>query len=167
MDRVIRLLDAVNESAGKIISWFATILVWVICVDVVIRYLFDFTYIWINEIEIYFFAFLFLLSAGFAFQRDKHVRVDMFYSNWSEKRKAWVNLVGGILFLLPWSMVIIYVSYKYALNSWNIGEGSPQPGGLPALYILKFSIPIAFSLLFLQALSSILQSLKILTRTNI
>ncbi len=166
MKKLITLIDRINEVVGNGVSWLTSILVWVVCIDVLFRYVFDFSFIWINELEIYFFAFVFLLGAGYAFQQGKHVRVDMLYTNWSEKRKAWVNLVGAILLLIPWTTLIIWVGYKYALNSWNIGEASPQPGGLPALYILKFSIPVAFLFLLLQAVSSLLSSILTIQQVN-
>jgi len=111
------------------------------------------------ELEIYLFAFSFLLAVGYAFKHDKHVRVDLFYSNFSVKKKAWVNFLGGILFLVPWCVVSIIGCVKYANISWRIGEVSQQPGGLPAVYLLKFSIVVGFVLLLIQATASILKSL--------
>lgn len=128
------------------------------------RYVFDFTLIWVIELEIYFFAFLFLIGSAYAFKHDKHVRVDVFYQKKSEKGKAWINLLGGLFFLLPWCAIVLWVSYNYAWFSLQMNEGSAQPGGLPALYILKFSISIAFALLLLQCIASILKSLIIIRK---
>jgi len=126
------------------------------------RYLFDRSFIWLVELEIYFFAFSFMLIGGYAFKYDKHVRVDVFYSNWSAKKKAWVNLLGGLFFLLPWSIISILVCNRYALTSFKLGESSAQAGGLPALYILKFCIVLGFVFLFLQGIASILNSIQII-----
>ena len=160
------LLDKINEQVGQAVSWFTALLVGLICIDVLMRYLFNFSLIWMGELEIYFFALCFLLGSGYAFKHDKHVRVDLFYSKFSEKGKARVNLIGGLLFLVPWTIIIIIVASRYAFFSFKIGESSPQVGGLPALYILKFSIVAGFILLLLQGISSILQSILTLMDKN-
>ena len=165
MESIVAFIENITERTGKAISWLSLLLVLLICADVFMRYVFDFTLIWVIELEIYFFAFLFLIGSAYAFKHDKHVRVDVFYQNKSEKGKAWINLIGGVLFLLPWCLIVIWVSYNYAWFSLQMNEGSPQPGGLPALYILKFSICIAFILLLMQAIASILKSL-IIIRSN-
>lgn len=165
MESIVAFIENITERTGKAISWLSLLLVLLICADVFMRYVFDFTLIWVIELEIYFFAFLFLIGSAYAFKHDKHVRVDVFYQNKSKKGKAWINLLGGLFFLLPWGLIIIWVSYNYAWFSLQMNEGSPQPGGLPALYILKFSICIAFILLCLQAIASILKSV-IIIRSN-
>ncbi|BAV95020.1 TRAP transporter small permease subunit [Ichthyobacterium seriolicida] len=159
MLRIIKLLDDINNKVGEIISWFVVVLMIVICIDVIMRYLFDFTFIWVTEIETYLFGSSFILASGYTYLHDKHVRVDVFYSKWSDKTKAIINLIGNIFFLLPWSLIIIICSWEFAYMSFSIGERSPQPGGLPALYILKFSITVGFTLLFIQGISSVLKSI--------
>ena len=114
------------------------------------------------ELEIYLFAFSFLLAAGYAFKHDKHVRVDLFYSNFSEKKKAYVNLLGAILFLIPWCLISIIACLKYANISWRIGEVSQQAGGLPMVYLLKFSLALGFILLLIQAFASVIRSILII-----
>lgn len=158
-------IDNLNEKIGRWVDYFAILLVLLIFIDVLGRYIFNTTYIWMIELEIYCFAFIFILGAGYAFKHDKHVRVDVFYSKWSDKGKAWVNLIGGILFLAPWCWVVLNVSWPYAVDAWLINERSPQAGGLPALYILKFSIFVGFFLLTLQAIASILKSLLVVLDT--
>lgn len=111
------------------------------------------------EIELYLFAIIFLIGSAYAFQKDQHVRVDVFYSKMSEKNQARVNLVGGLLFLLPWTIIMIYIGQRYFVKSWLIGESSSQPDGLPALYIKKGLLVLAFVFLFLQGLSSVLKSI--------
>ena len=160
MEFVIKTIDGLNERAGKFISNFNHLLVLLICVDVVMRYLFNFSKIWIMEIELYFYSFIFLIGSAYAFRHQKHVRVDLFYSKMSGKGKAIVDLIGGLLFLSPWCLVIMIVSFDYAWSSFITNESSSQPGGLSGLYILKFSIFIGFTLLFLQGISSILKSIS-------
>ncbi len=157
--RVANVLSSINELIGKTIAWLTTCLVLFMCFDVVRRYLFNETAVWITEMEWHIFAFIFLLSAGYALKHDKHVRVDLFYANFSPKRKAWINLIGTIAFLIPWCWIIIMASYNYAHNSYMINESSPDPGGLPARYIIKFSITLGFILLLIQAVALLLESL--------
>lgn len=159
INRIIELLEGFNERVGRIISWGAVLMVCVISLDVICRYLFQFTFIWIVELEIYLFGFMFLLGSAYTFKHGKHVRVDVFYSKLSEKGKAIIDLVGGVLFLIPWCYIVITTSWKYAYSSFLVGEGSPQPGGLPFLYILKFSIVLGFLFLILQGLANILKSI--------
>ena len=137
-------------------------MVWLICIDVLMRYCFNFTLIWIVELENYFFAMCFLLASGYAFKHDIHVRVDVFYANFSERKKAMTNLLGGIFLLLPWSIISTYVCFNYFLKSYRLGETSSQPGGLPALYLLKFILFLGFYLLIIQAVVSIYRSWEVL-----
>ncbi|WP_254514196.1 TRAP transporter small permease subunit [Aquimarina sp. EL_43] len=89
-----------------------------------------------------------------------------FYTKLSRKGKAWVDLLGGALLLIPWCYVVIVSSWYYGLSSFMIGEGSPQPGGLPALYILKFCITLGFVFLLLQGISHMLKSIQIIFNKN-
>ncbi len=162
MKKTISFLEMINEKIGDMVSWVAIFMVVVISLDVIIRYLFQFTFIWIVEIEIYLFGIMFLLASGYTFKYGKHVRVDVFYAKLSEKGRAWINLIGGLFFLLPWSYVVVSASWRYAYSSFLMKESSPQPGGLPALYILKFCITLGFTFLILQGLASILKSVQII-----
>jgi len=162
MQKIIDFLDWIGEKIGAFTSWFAVFLALVIGLDVVIRYIFQFTFIWMIETEIYAFGILFLLGSGYTFKYGKHVRVDVFYTKMSEKRKAWIDLLGGVCLLIPWCYVVIVSSWYYSLSSFLINEGSPQPGGLPALYVLKFCITLGFVFLLLQGISQMLKSVQII-----
>ncbi len=144
---------------GRLASWFTTALVLLVCFDVLRRFLINDTEAWIMELEWHLFAMIFLFGAGYALKHDRHVRVDLFYANFSSRDKAWVNLVGSLVFLLPWCIIVGVTSFQYAAGSFAIGEGSPDPGGLPARYIIKFAITIGVTLLGLQGLAVIAQSL--------
>ncbi|WP_109299295.1 TRAP transporter small permease subunit [Aquimarina sp. AU474] len=162
MQKTINFLDWIGEKIGMLVSWVAALLAVVIGLDVIIRYIFKFTYVWMIEIEIYLFGIMFLLASGYTFKYEKHVRVDVFYTKLSEKGKAWVDLLGGAFLLIPWCYVVIVSSWYYALSSFMIGEGSPQPGGLPGLYVLKFCITLGFVFLLLQGVSHMLKSVQII-----
>jgi TRAP-type mannitol/chloroaromatic compound transport system permease small subunit len=163
LKRIATFIDKLNEWVGRGVSWLTTLLVVLVCFDVITRYLMNDTQTWIMEMEWHLFALIFLFGAGYAFKHDRHVRVDLFYANFSARDKALVNLVGGILFLIPWCLVIIFVAIKYALISYKIGETSPDPGGLPARYLIKFSIALGMFFLLLQGVASVVDSALVLT----
>lgn len=155
---IAQKIESLNTLVGNIFSCCTFALVVLICIDVVMRYFFNFTQIWIVELEKYFFALIFLMGGAYTFMHDKHVRIDLFYDKWKPRKKHFNNLIGHLFLLLPWSIVILVVSWKYAYNSFLMNESSAQPGGLPALYIMKFLIFIASGLLCLQAIAAVIRS---------
>ena len=166
LQRTINILNTINEGVGRATAWLTSLLVVFMCIDVIRRYLFNKTAVWITEMEWHIFAFIFLLAAGYTLKHDKHVRVDLFYAKFSPKQKAWVNLIGTLVFLIPWCWIIISASYQYAYNAYAINEASPDPGGLPARYIIKFAITAGFALLLLQAIVLVLESLQTIFSRN-
>ena len=163
---MITLIEKVVERIGKAASWLTTGLVLLICIDVLLRYAFSNTRVWVIELEWHLFALIFLLASAWALQEDQHVRVDLFYSKWSERRKTWVNLIGTILFLIPWCLIAIYTGFNYAENSFAFRETSPDPGGLPARYLIKFTIVVGFILLLLQATANVIRYIRLLSNRN-
>ncbi len=159
-------INLIIEKIGNAVSWLNVALIVLICFDVLFRYFFSFSKNWILELEWHMFAIVFLLGSAYALQEDKHVRVDVFYQNFSEKTKTIVNLLGTVIFLIPWCYLVITTSYKFANNSWYIREGSNQPGGLPARYVIKGMIVVGFILLALQALSFIIKYTNQLIRNE-
>lgn len=157
-----RAIDALNERVGRGVAWLSSFLVVIVVLDVFSRYLLNDTAAWVMELEWHLFALLFLLGAGYTFRHDKHVRVDLFYTHFSPRDRALTNLIGGLVLLLPWLGVLVYTSAGYAYQSWLMGEGSPDPGGLPARYLIKSAIPLGLGLLFLQGLSDCIKNLAIL-----
>ena len=113
------------------------------------------------EIQWYLFAIIFLLGAPYTLLQNSHVRVDIFYKDWSRRRKAWVDFWGTILFLIPFSILTIYFSWKTVLNSWKILEMSPDPSGLPR-YPIKSMIIVCFVLLILQGISEAIKNWMII-----
>jgi len=153
-------IDKFIAQIGKSVSWLNVVLIVLICFDVLFRYLFSFSKNWILELEWHLFAIIFLLGSAYALQAEKHVRVDVFYQRFSKKTQTIINLVGTLIFLLPWCYLVIVTSYKFVNNSWYIREGSPQPGGLPARYVIKGMIVIGFVLLAIQGLSLLIRYIK-------
>ena len=159
LNRHIKVFNKINLVIGKLTSWLTAALVLVVVVDVIIRYVFNESSVAIQELEWHIFAVLFLMGAALTLQNDDHVRVDLFYSKFNPKQKAWLNIVGTILLLIPFTLLIIYTSQNYVLNSFTLNESSPDPGGLPARYILKAFIPISFLFLLLQGISLLFKSI--------
>lgn len=110
----------------------------------------------------YIFDLVFLLGAAYALRHDEHVRVDIFYKNLPAKWKALANLIGTLLFLIPFSLMVIYYSWGTIINSWAIWEMSPDPGGLPR-YPIKSMIIVGFVLLILQGISEAIKNWAIFT----
>lgn len=159
------IIDRFISAIGKFISWATLLLVLIMVIDVALRYLFAQTSAFSFELEWHLFAAIFLLGSAWTLQNDKHVRVDVFYHRFSEKGKAWVNLIGTIVLLLPFCAVAFYESLSFVEASWAVKEISPQSGGLPARYVIKAVIPIAFFLLGLQGISQALKAIQTL-RSN-
>ncbi len=159
-------LHSINAFFGKIASWFTLLLVLIIVIDVGLRYFFNTSYIWVIELEKYFFAIIFLLGSGYAFQTENHVRVDVFYSQWSSKKKTRADIFGHLFLLIPWCLLVIVVGFNYFQFSFKINESSAQAGGLPALYCLKSLIFIGFSILLLQALAKLIEGILFLSNTS-
>lgn len=159
---IARKIDAFNESIGKAVSWLTSILMLLVCYDVVLRYFFNTTSAGIVELEWHLFALIFLLGAGYSLKHDRHVRVDVFYASFSPKKQAIVDLLGTLFFLLPFCLIVTFYSWKFTANSFALNEGSSDPSGLPARYLIKGVIPIGFFLLFLQGISLFLKAVLVL-----
>ncbi|MEE4265046.1 MAG: TRAP transporter small permease subunit [Desulfobacteraceae bacterium] len=160
-------IDEINERIGRMVAWVSLGLVVVIFADVVMRYLFNTSYVFTQELEWHLFAFIFLIGAGYTLLHDGHVRVDIIYQRLGLKGRAWINLFGVLLFLIPGCIMVMTTSWKFMMHSFEILEGSPDPGGIPLRFIVKGFIPAGFFLLLLQGVSlgihSLLQILGIET----
>lgn len=162
---IFNLIDIVIAKIGKVNSWLSLVLILLIFVDVLQRYLFNVTYNWVMELEWQVFGTLFLLGSSHTLQKNKHVRVDVFYQQFTERTQAAIDAFGILFLLMPWSLLCILKCYKYAINSYSINESSPNQGGLPYFYIIKFIMVIGFVLLLLQSISLLVQKLgKIINR---
>lgn len=159
MNKIADKIDAANEKIGRSVSWLTLILVLLVCYDVISRYLFKSSIVAVQELQWHLFAIIFLVAAAYTLKYDEHVRVDVLYSKFSPRTQAVINLIGTIIFLIPLCLLIIYASRNFVISSFQIGETSPDPGGLPARYILKAILPISFFLILLQGIALILRSI--------
>ncbi len=166
LEKLAHAIDSFNEWIGRAVAWLTTALVLLFCADVFMRYLLQYSSPAIFELEWHLFAVLFLFGAGYTLKHDKHVRVDVFYARWSEKQKAWINLVGVLLFLLPFCLVVIQAGIPYVKNAWLMNERSSDPGGLPARYLIKSTMIVGFGFLWLQGLSLLCRSLLVIAHKS-
>jgi TRAP-type mannitol/chloroaromatic compound transport system permease small subunit len=148
-----RWIDKLNTWVGHVVAWATAVVVVVVFIDVVMRYAFNISFVFTQELEWHLFAFIFLMGAGYTLLKDGHVRVDIIYQRCSPKTKAWINFLGVIFFLIPGCYMVIATSLNFVYNAWVVMEGSPDPGGIPYRFILKSFIPAGFVLILLQGLS--------------
>jgi len=129
-------------------------------VVVIMRYVFDAGLIWVQESVVWMHAVVFMLGAAYTLRAEEHVRVDIFYRSMSERRRAWVNLIGVITFLLPLCAFLAWASFDFVALSWSIGESSRESGGLPYPFV-----PLLKSVLLLMPLAVSLQGLSLFARS--
>lgn len=158
--RSLRIIESVVAAVGRGAGWLNLLLIAVIVADVLLRALFDQTAAWVGELSWHLFALIFMLGIPYALQQDRHVRVDLFYEGFSPRHKRTVNLVGHLIFLLPWAVVLLVTGVRFAAEAWMTGEGSPNPNGLPSFFPVKALIPVAAGLLIVQALASCVRAYK-------
>jgi len=167
--KIARAIDLLNEWIGRLTYWLVLLMVAVGAWNVVGRYLgkiigTNLTSNSLIEIQWYLFDIVFLFGAAYALKYNEHVRVDVFYKSWSRRRQALANFLGNLLFLIPFSSLMIYYSWATVVNSWKIKEMSADPGGLPR-YPIKFTIILAFILLILQGISEAIKNWQIYKET--
>lgn len=155
---LVRRIDALNDRVGRSFAWLAFLMVLVTTTDVTMRYLFRTSYVFVQELEWHLFAVLFLMGAGYTHLKGDHVRVDIFYARLGAKAKAWIDLVGSVVFLFPTAFLLVWTSIPFVRQSWQVLEGSPDPGGIPGRYILKAVLPIGFFLIGLQGISEFVKN---------
>ena len=163
---VSAFVDALNDKMGAGIRWLALVMVFVGAGTAILRYSARGLELSLNltplgELQWYLFSLIFLLGAAYGLNHDVHVRVDVLYERFSKKARALIDLIGTLVFLIPFSLVMLYVSWPAVSNSFSIREMSPDPGGLPR-WPIKIVILVSFVLLMLQGLSQIVKQIDIL-----
>lgn len=162
----VRAVDRLSDLAGHAVRWLVGAMVLVGAFNAVARYVSRWTgsnlssnaYI---ELQWYLFSIVFLLGASYALRHDAHVRVDVLYGRLSARGRAWIDLLGTVLFLLPFSVFMLAVSWPSVAASWRVREVSPDPGGLPR-YPVKALILAAFVLLILQGLAEAAKRVRVI-----
>jgi TRAP-type mannitol/chloroaromatic compound transport system permease small subunit len=166
LKRFANLVDGLNDKIGYGIKWLTLVMVLVGAGTAVLRYFGRGLGLSLNltpptELQWYLFSLIFLLGAAYGLNQNVHVRVDVLYEKLSAKKQAWIDLVGTVIFLLPFSLVMLYVSWPAVRSSVQLMETSPDPGGLPR-WPIKIVILLAFGLLALQGLSQIVKQVEII-----
>ena len=167
--RLSAAIDRINDRIGMTVQWVALIMVIVGAFNAIARYAGTYTGVSLSsnvylELQWYLFSLIFLLGAAYGLNHDHHVRVDVLYGRIGRRARAWIDLIGSVLFLAPFAFVMLWVSWTPVANSWAILETSPDPDGLPR-YPIKTVILLSFFLLLLQAISQIVKNAGILTES--
>jgi TRAP-type mannitol/chloroaromatic compound transport system permease small subunit len=165
--KLAHFIDRLSEWSGRILYWLSLLMVLIGVYNASVRYIGAFigrnlSSNFYLEAQWYLFGAMFLLGAAYGLRYNVHVRVDVLHSRWSERTRAWVELAGTLLFLLPFCAIVLWLSLDWVALSWQVRESSPNPGGL-LRYPIKFVIPVAFVLLGLQGLAQAIKAVAVLT----
>ncbi len=156
-------IDKFTERTGQCISWLVIFLVLLVGYDVFMRYLFQSGSIGIQELEWHLFSIIFLIGAAYTLKHDEHVRLDIFYHSkfLNDRHRAWIDAFGALFILLPFCLLIIISTWPSISQAYHSNEMSPDPGGLPARWLIKSMIPLGFVLLLLQGIAESIKKLLI------
>jgi TRAP-type mannitol/chloroaromatic compound transport system permease small subunit len=165
--KICDTLDEIIRRIGLFFSWFNTLLVAVIILQVVLRYVFGMGLVVLEELQWHLYAIGIMLGLSYCTVENSHIRLDVLHDNLSQRNKELVELCGHLFLLLPIVIIILIHGWEFAMDAWNVKERSTSPIGLPARYIIKFFIPIGFGLLGLAALSKMLRSVAFLWKSNL
>ena len=160
--RLSRAIDAVNERLGYVADWLVLLSCLISAANAFSRYAFGISSNAWLEIQWYMFGALVLLGASYTLKRNEHVRVDIVYSNVSTRRQIGIDIFGTILFMLPATLILCYLSWPIFYNSWMLGEVSTNAGGL-LRWPIKIFLPLGFALLSLQGFSELIKRIAMLT----
>lgn len=152
-------INTFNKFVGYSVAWLAIAMMLVTSLVVFLRYGLNTGSLMLQDAITYMHASLFMLGTAYALQQEAHVRVDIFYRTFSRRSKAWVDSLGGIIFLLPLCVFLFWISWHYVSQSWSIQESSADAGGIPAVFLLKSLLLAMPTLLGLQALSQVASNL--------
>jgi TRAP-type mannitol/chloroaromatic compound transport system permease small subunit len=159
---LVRSIDRFTDASGKLLAWLVLAMALLTAFIVVMRYGFNINSIFTQELVTYMHASLFLLGSAYALKVGAHVRVDIFYRDFSDRGRAWVNSLGGIVFLIPVCLFILVSSWDFVTEAWAIRETSSEPGGIAAVYLLKSLIPLMAVNLLLQGIAETLRNALVL-----
>lgn len=166
---IVKFADAIDRlttGIGRAVAWLALVVVLLQFALVVARYVFGLGSIWMTEAVIYAHATLFMLAAAWTLRAGGHVRVDIFYAEASPATRAKIDLAGAVLLLLPFALVLIWLSAPYAARSWAILERSQESSGLPLVFLLKTLIPTFAALMALQGIAQAIRALGALGKAR-
>lgn len=164
--KVADVIDALNEWIGNKVAWLSLAMAVVMFLTVILRYVFDTGWIWMQESVVYMHGLLFMVAAGFTLKHEQHVRIDIIYDGMTPRKKAFINLLGTVLFLLPTCFATFYYAYSYVSDSWSVFEGSMEAGGIPGVFLLKTVILVFPTLVGLQGIAKALRAILTLSNSD-
>jgi TRAP-type mannitol/chloroaromatic compound transport system permease small subunit len=156
-ERLAGAIDDFIDAFGRITAWSSLALALVMGGNVLLRYGFSTGSVWSQELEWHLMSPICLFGMSYALRHGEHVRVDVLFASFSERGKQFVEFITALISIAV-CLIAIWLSWSYVAYSWNIGEGSANPGGIPARYALKALIPIGFALLLLQSVAQAIHS---------
>jgi TRAP-type mannitol/chloroaromatic compound transport system permease small subunit len=162
MERLFRFSDGVDRALtwiARVAAWAGVVLIAITIFDVVTRRFFVLGSTKLQELEWHFHAILFCLLIGYAYLKDAHVRIDLIRERMSERTQWWIELLGCLLFLIPYCALVVYFSYDFTLRSFMDQETSASATGLTHRWIIKSVVPIGFSLLGLAGIAVALRKI--------
>ena len=154
-------IDWFNEKFGVVANWLVLLACVISAGNAAVRYLFSYSSNGWLEVQWYMFAGMVLLGGPYALKMNEHVRVDLFYGMASERVRLWIDIVGGVLFLMPICLILIYFTWPWFVDSWEISEQSSNAGGL-IRWPVKLLLPVGFALMALQGFSEIVKRIAAL-----
>ena len=157
-----RVIDAINDRFGIIATWLVLISCLVSAGNAVSRHFLDLSSNAWLEIQWYMFAAMVLLGGPYTLKVNEHVRVDLLYSSVSERARIWIDILGGLLFLLPICLILVYFTWPFFVDSWRIDETSQNAGGL-IRWPVKLLLPVGFALMALQGISEVIKRIAALS----
>ena len=160
--KIVRVVDAVNETIGRAVMWLSLGLVLVCFATVYLRYALETGRPWVQELYVWQHAIVFLAGAGYTLLHGGHVRVDLFYGKMSVRRRALVDILGTVVLLWPLALVIAYEAIPMVALSWANNETSQQPGGMPSVWILKSMLHVFCAVIFIQGIATVSRGLLVL-----
>lgn len=155
-------INRISEFLGKVAAVLFLLLLLNVFFDVIMRYLFNDVSIGMQELEWHLYATIFLLGVPYTLFKDGHVRVDVIYERLSETRQAWIDLAGSLVLLLPFVLLVTWYGVGFTMESFELGERSGDPGGLPYRWLIKGVIPFAFFAMAISGVGLVLKSVRIL-----
>ena len=166
LNMIANWLTVFNSVIGRVVAWLILYMTLMQFVVVIMRYVFSYGSIQMQESIWYMHGLLFMLGAGYTLVKEGHVRLDVFYREASKRTKAWINLIGSLVFLLPFCIVNFDFAWSLVLNSWAVREGSIETTGLPYIYLFKTVILVFSILVVMEGLALAIRSLLTLTERS-
>ena len=156
-----RAIDAFTERVGSIVYWLILIVVLISAANATVRKAFNYSSNAFLEIQWYLFSVIFLFGAGYTLLRNEHVRIDIIAGRLSARAQNWIDVIGIVLFLMPMSFIIMWLSWPIFVDAWVRNEVSTNAGGL-IVWPARIMIPIGFALLILQGISELIKRIAYL-----